>query len=322
MANETTNYKLPKPEADDFYDISEYNKTMDLLDESLTELDKKKLDKNGDASEVITEYEQEVLKENIESGETLSVTHGKIKKWFSEMKDVAFSGKAKDVTPDAAHRFVTDTEKNDWNGKVSASGGDISETNINKFELVNSEFPIPVEGEALKISLGKVKKFFQDFNNFKTGIITIAKLANNGQTTTGGYALDARYGKTLLDIYTQLNSDVNINLTNALSVVNTSYFKFDSWAANGIERRGKVVHLHCHFTLIKQVIDWNEYILVNLPTQFRTSHEFNGEKYVSYNGSPHLFQYFVSPSGNISLKIDNNSPVGTSCTLDFVYFTN
>lgn len=183
MANETNNYKLPKPEADDFYDISEYNKTMDLLDESLNELNEKKMDKSGDASEVITEYEQEVLKENIESGETLSVTHGKIKKWFSEMKDVAFSGKAKDLTPDAAHRFVTDTEKNDWNGKVSASGGDISGTVIGELENTTERYPVPDEGETTKVFMGKVEKFLKDIKPLDDNLTVY--VATTGSDTTG-----------------------------------------------------------------------------------------------------------------------------------------
>ncbi|MBS5959137.1 MAG: hypothetical protein KIC73_19810 [Clostridiales bacterium] len=211
MANKTNNYKLPKPEVDDFYDISEYNKTMDMLDDSLTEMDQKKLDKNGDASEAVTEFEQEILRENIESGETLSSTFGKVKKWFSEMKDVAFSGHAKDVATDAAHRFVSDAEKSSWNDKVGASGGDISETVIGSLESIETEFPIPRQGELINVFLGKVKKFIQDFNNFKTGIITIGKLANNGNTTSEGYALDARYGKTLFDLYSRLDNDLGKN---------------------------------------------------------------------------------------------------------------
>ena len=162
VANKTNNYKFPKPEADDFYDISEYNKAMDILDDSLTEMDQKKLDKNGDASEAVTEFEQEILRENIESGETLSSMFGKVKKWFSEMKDVAFSGHAKDVATDAAHRFVSDTEKSGWNGKVGASGGDISETNIDTLECIDSKYPIPVSGEKVKVFMGKVKKYIED----------------------------------------------------------------------------------------------------------------------------------------------------------------
>ena len=162
VANKTNNYKLPKPEVDDFYDISEYNKTMDMLDDSLTEMDEKKLDKNGDASEAVTEFEQEILRENIESGEKISTTFGKVKKWFSEMKDVAFSGHAKDVATDAAHRFVSDAEKSSWNGKVEASGGDISETVIETLETIDSKYPIPTHGENTKVFMGKVKKYIED----------------------------------------------------------------------------------------------------------------------------------------------------------------
>ncbi len=208
MGNETKNYKFPKPSEDDFYDISEYNKAMDILDETLTDMNGRKLDHNGNASNTVTEFNQGILRENIESGEKLSVSHGKIQKWFSEMKNIAFSGLASDVTQDAAHRFVTDTEKNNWNAKVSASGGDISGTKIGSLEKVTSEFPVPAEGETSKVFLGKVKKFIQDFNDFKAGIITVGKLVNNGQTTAAGYALDARYGKTLYDLYAQLNSDL------------------------------------------------------------------------------------------------------------------
>ena len=224
MGNETKNYKFPKPSEDDFYDISEYNKAMDILDETLTDMNGRKLDHNGNASNTVTEFNQEILRENIESGEKLSVSHGKIQKWFSEMKNIAFSGLASDATQDAAHRFVTDTEKNNWNAKVSASAGDISGTKIGSLEKVTSEFPVPAEGETSKVFLGKVKKFIQDFNDFKAGIITVGKLVNNGQTTAAGYALDARYGKTLYDLYVQLNSD----LTAPILMRNPSSINLDS----------------------------------------------------------------------------------------------
>uniref|UniRef100_UPI0006D03823 hypothetical protein n=1 Tax=Clostridium sp. NkU-1 TaxID=1095009 RepID=UPI0006D03823 len=163
MGNETKNYKLPKPSEEDFYDISEYNEAMDILDETLTEVNERKLDSNGNASDVVTEFSKEILRDNIESGEKLSVTHGKVQKWFSEMKNIAFSGLASDAAQDAAHRFVTDTEKNSWNAKVSASGGDISGTKIGSLENITTEFPVPSEGETPKAFLGKVKKVYSGF---------------------------------------------------------------------------------------------------------------------------------------------------------------
>ncbi|MGC6175907.1 pyocin knob domain-containing protein [Lacrimispora sp. 38-1] len=210
MENETKNYKFPKPGEDDFYDINEYNRTLDSIDEELMNLEQKKLDTTGDSSQTVTAFEEEVLRENLESGETLSLTHGKIKKWFSEMKDIAFSGRASDIETDGANRFVSDGEKKNWNSKVSAEG-DISDTKIQSLDSVSSEFPIPEEGETSRQFFGKVRKFIQDFNNFKTGIITVGKLVNNGSTTAGGYALDARYGKTLFDLFNQLNNDLGKN---------------------------------------------------------------------------------------------------------------
>lgn len=204
--NETKNYKFPKPEENDFYNIEDFNKAMDILDETLEDMEGKKLDKKGDASDVVTEFEQEILRENLESGEKLAVSLGKIKKWFSELRNVAFSGRALDVAEDAAHHFVSDTEKGNWNGKVSAEGGDISNTKIESLDNITEEFPEPEEGETPKVFLGKVRKFIEDFHDFKSRIITVGKLVNNGYTTAEGNALDARYGKTLYELYSRLDS--------------------------------------------------------------------------------------------------------------------
>ena len=208
MENETTKYKLPKPGEEDFYDINQFNKAMDLVDGALSDLDEKKLDQNGDASNAVTEFKQEILRENLESGDKISKTHGKIKKWFSEMKAVAFSGRASDIEQDGVNRFVTDLEKKSWNSKVSASGGDISETKIESIDGIDTTFPVPVKGETSKVFFGKMKKFIEDFNDFKSGIITVGRLVNHGKTTEEGYALDARYGKTLFDMYRKLDGDL------------------------------------------------------------------------------------------------------------------
>lgn len=111
-------------------------------------------------------------------------------------------------------------------------------------------------------------------------------------------------------------------MISVLSSADSSRFRFDSWTVNQIVRKGKVVHFHCHFVLLKQINDWSEYALVNLPTQFKSSYEFNGEKYAAYNGSTYLFQYFVRPSGTITVKIDNGAPAGVACTLELTYLAS
>ncbi|MFT4005203.1 MAG: hypothetical protein QM683_06000 [Lacrimispora sp.] len=52
--------------------------------------------------------------------------------------------------------------------------------------------------------------FFTFFRNLKAGlkfVLHTGQLVNNGQTTEPGFALDARYGKTLADAITQLNAN-------------------------------------------------------------------------------------------------------------------
>lgn len=93
-------------------------------------------------------------------------------------------------------------------GFVMASGGDISNTKISTADAVTVEFPVPEADDTARGFLGKMKKFCTDFNNFKAGIITLGKLVNNGACTEPGFALDARYGKTLADQLLTLNRDL------------------------------------------------------------------------------------------------------------------
>lgn len=102
--------------------------------------------------------------------------------------------------------------------KANVFGGDISEMIIKNLDTVDSEFPVPLAGEKLKIYLEKVRKFMADFNNFKPGIITLSKLANHGLCTDPGFALDARYGKTLADLINKLNGDITPKPLTALGV--------------------------------------------------------------------------------------------------------
>lgn len=105
-----------------------------------------------------------------------------------------------------------ETLDDEVNKKASLSGGDISNTTIKTVDTIATEFPVPSAGESSKTFLGKVRKFIQDFIAIKDTLLTLSKLVNNGQTTASGFALDARYGKTLYDLYAQLNS--NLDKTN------------------------------------------------------------------------------------------------------------
>ena len=52
---------------------------------------------NGDASNTTVTFTESEEKTNIETGDTLSVLFGKIKKWFSSLKAIAFSGSYNDL---------------------------------------------------------------------------------------------------------------------------------------------------------------------------------------------------------------------------------
>ena len=82
------------------------------------------LKKNGDSSETTTTFEQAAARENVASGDKLSVLFGKIAKWFSDLKTVAFSGKSSDLDNDA--KFQTENDLNTAlaakQNKITASG--------------------------------------------------------------------------------------------------------------------------------------------------------------------------------------------------------
>ncbi len=103
---------------------------------------------------------------------------------------------------------------------VDSSDGDISATKISTVDTVSTGFPVPAAGESTKTFAGKVKKFFQDFVTLKDTLLTLSKLVNNGQTTATGFALDARYGKTLYDLYAQLNSNLTTTSNNLTALKN------------------------------------------------------------------------------------------------------
>ncbi len=83
-----------------------------------------KLDKMGDASNVTTEFTTATTRSNLTTKEKLSTSLGKISKWFSDLKAVAFSGSYNDL--------------NDKPASLPANGGNSSTVNGH---TVNSDVP-------------------------------------------------------------------------------------------------------------------------------------------------------------------------------------
>lgn len=73
----------------------------------------------GDTKDCYVTFPDQDTRTNIASGEKHSVLFGKIKRWFSDLKNIAFTGSAADLIQDANSRLVTDSEKAGWNDKYT-----------------------------------------------------------------------------------------------------------------------------------------------------------------------------------------------------------
>ena len=95
-----------------------------------------KLDKNGDASNTTSTFTIASSRTNISSGEKLSTIFGKIAKWLSDLKAVAFSGSYTDLSdkptiPAAANNGVLTIKQNGTSvGTFSANQSGDTEINV------------------------------------------------------------------------------------------------------------------------------------------------------------------------------------------------
>lgn len=151
-------------------------------------------------------------RENISSGETLSVIFGKIRKFFADLKTVAFTGSYTDLSnrPTKVSAFENDegylTSHQDISGKLDKTG-DASNT-TNTFSAASARANL-FSGEKLSVSLGKIMKFFADLktvaftgsyndlsnrptiqNNLTSTSTTDSLSANQGRLLASGYARD------------------------------------------------------------------------------------------------------------------------------------
>lgn len=74
------------------------DKLTEYTDDKFSKLDDAKLDKTGDASNVTSDIQSATIRTNLTTGEKLAVSLGKIKKFFSDLKTVAFTGSYADLT--------------------------------------------------------------------------------------------------------------------------------------------------------------------------------------------------------------------------------
>lgn len=119
MINKTKYLQLKKPDGDEFYDIDVFNENADSIDGELKKNNEelaKKLSKDGNSDSNIVAFQPASKRENILSGETHKVIFGKIKKFFTDLKTVAFTGSYNDLTDLPSYvKSQTITSAVDWN---------------------------------------------------------------------------------------------------------------------------------------------------------------------------------------------------------------
>ena len=120
-ANKTTYYELNQWQSNEYPKRQDYVDDNAIIDAALHGLETGKLATGGDASEVTTAFTQAATRTNLTTGEKMKISLGKITKWFADLKDVAFSGNAADLTTDSTHQLTTDGEKSTWNSKAAGT---------------------------------------------------------------------------------------------------------------------------------------------------------------------------------------------------------
>lgn len=119
MINKTKYLQLKKPDGDEFYDIDVFNENADSIDGELKKNNEelaKKLSKDGNSDSNIVAFQTASKRENILSGETHKVIFGKIKKFFTDLKTVAFTGSYNDLTDLPSYvKSQTITSAVNWN---------------------------------------------------------------------------------------------------------------------------------------------------------------------------------------------------------------
>lgn len=96
MSKTTENYGLTKPEVGEFFSLETWNENMDKIDGEL----KKREDaqKESDNSLMNPKFTEAKERKNLTSGEKIHLMLGKIAKFFTDLKTVAFTGSYNDLT--------------------------------------------------------------------------------------------------------------------------------------------------------------------------------------------------------------------------------
>ncbi len=182
--------------------------------------------------------------------------------------------------------------------KVDTAGGDIAGTTVSEFAAEAAQFPVPAPGEKTKTLWGKMKKFVEDFKAWYTGVCLIGHIVNNCTSGATNLPLSALQGKVLMDLYTQLYSDLAVAHTKFTPASGIGIFY-----NNSIYKFGKVVCYNFQTPPVN-LMSGENYVIANVPNGFRPVERAIG-MVLQENGNP--IAYNIHPDGGVIIygNIDN-----------------
>lgn len=174
--------------------------------ENIEELAESKLNKTGDASDVTAVFSVAVKRDNIASGEKLSIIAGKIAKWFGDLKALAFKDSV--GTSEIAASSITNEK--------------LAENAVNTANLMDGIVTADKLSEKA-VTPGKIADNAVGTENLSDGSVTRAKLAGDAlyspvrkYTATSYDIIADDLGKTLADGYPLRNDNITLTMSKAL----------------------------------------------------------------------------------------------------------
>ena len=243
-----------------------------------------KLDKTGDASNTINTITTASTRENLTTGEKLSVSLGKIKKWFIDLKIVAFTGSYNDLSDKPSIPTV-------GNGTVTITQNGINKGAFTMNQNGNTTIALTdnntTYANATTSTAGLMSPDDKTtLNNLKTGAVTGVKGSNESAYRTGNINLTpANIGAVSIEDFNNLKIGGRNLVRNGDFAQGNGVFS-SCWTNWGLPSAREYVTLNgkkwCHIkgtgTALHQGISQNTGILIEKNTQYTISARVKGSK--------------------------------------------
>lgn len=181
-------------------------------------------------------FAQASTRDNLVSGEKLSVLFGKIMKWFADLKTVAFSGSYTDLSNQPTIPAVN-------NGKltIQKNGTNVQTFTANQSSNATANITVPTKTSELTNDSGFITNAGvtgvkgNSESSYRTGNVNITK-ANIGLSAVGNFKAVSTAASQGLTAAEQLNARTNVGIETLNRVYNNSDFDTLLFGTNNADR--------------------------------------------------------------------------------------